>query len=398
MQPPRFLFVTNARHPEQAGAILCRITLDKARKEFTTPVKVLRKDWDTKGQRVKGSSKAARLSNAVLADMAADINRIYYDMERAKEYITVARVYAAYKAGSGPRITLLTAWAEFVRVRRPLVGVDIGPSKLAQDEQRGRLLLEFLTQHGKVDMLPCEFTGKWADVLLTWLRIDRAASQNYAAKILQTVKQVLRWCVRREYAATDPLAGYGLKFAPPAPPKFLTPAELARLASHPFAAAPLRAAADCFLFQCYTGLAYVDLVRFRAAQHTRPGPDGLLWLYMDRSKTRHTTGQVCTVRLLGPALRLLNQYGERLPVPCNQVYNRYLKEIAAVLELADARLTSHVGRKTAGALLLADGMSLDSVSKVLGHSSVVLTQTVYVHLTDTLVAKEFARVYGLQAA
>ena len=398
MQPPRFVFCTNRRHPERPGSVLCRLTLDKQVVEFTTPVKCLRPDWDAAGQRVKGSSKAARLSNAVLIDIAADLNRVYYDMERAKEYCTAERVVGRYRAGSGPRVTLLQAWAEFVAQRRPLVGLSVGACKVAQDEQRGRLLTEYLTPAGKAGLLPQEFTGKHADAYLQWLRVTQAHSQNYAAKILQTTKQVLRWCVRQEYCPADPLASYGLKFAPPSPPKFLTPEELARLTAHTFAAAPLRAAADCFLFQCYTGLAYVDLARFRASQHTRPGPDGLRWLYMDRSKTRHSTGQVCTVRLLVPALRLLAQYGERLPVPCNQVYNRYLKEIAAVLELADARLTSHTGRKTAGALLLADGMSLDSVSKVLGHSSVVMTQRHYCDITSGIVAQEFRRVYGLQQA
>lgn len=393
MSPPRFVFRTDARHPERPGAILCRITVDKDNREFTTPVKALRKDWDTKGQRVRGTSKAARLANAVLSDIENDINRLYYDMERAKEYITAERLRKAYLTATGPRITLLLAWAEFVEKRKPLLGISLGAAKLNQEAQRGRLLQEFLTTLAKTDLLPQEFSGKYADALLTWLRVERKASQNYAAKIMQTVKQVLRWCVQQEYATADPLLGYALKFAAPKPPAFLTADELARLATHPFSSAPLRTAADCFLFQCYTGLAYVDLARFRRAEHTSLGPDGRPWLTMGRSKTQHSTGQTATVRLMPTALRLLEQYGERLPVPTNQVYNRYLKEIAAVLGLATARLTSHVGRKTAGALLLADGMSLTAVSKVLGHSSVVMTQRHYVSITDQVVANEFRRIY-----
>ena len=118
---------------------------------------------------------------------------------------------------------------------------------------------------------------------------------------------------------------------------------------------------------------------------------------LEFGRGRFAVAGLC-VGVLAPARRLLAKYGERLPVPCNQVYNRYLKEIAAVLELADARLTSHVGRKTAGALLLADGMSLDAVSKVLGHSSVVMTQRHYCDITSGIVAQEFQRIYGLQQA
>lgn len=393
MHPPRFIFRKDSRHPDRPGALLCRITLDKENREFTTPVKVLRKDWDATGQRVRGLSKDARLANTVLSDIASDINRLYYDLERAKEYITAERLLRAYQTGQGPRVTFVMAWAEFVARRYPLIGVSISASKFWQEGHRCKLLTAFLQGAGKLDLLPGEFTAKIADAFLLWLRTVRKNGQNYSAKVMQTVKQVLRWCVRQGYASVDPLAAYALRFAAPKLPLFLSNEELDRLIAHPFAAAPLRAAADCFLFQCYTGLAYADLRNFRRTEHVGIGPDGRYWLRMQRQKTLDSTGQVATVRLPGAALALLDKYGNALPVVSNQVYNRYLKEIAALLGFDNLRLTSHVGRKTAGALLLQDGMSLAAVSKVLGHASVLMTQKHYVSITDNVVASEFARVY-----
>lgn len=394
----RFIFRKNARAPEQPGAIVCRVTVDKKYKPFTTPVHCLRGDWDAKSQRVRGRSQAVKADNAVLTDIERDLNRIYYDMERAGQYVSCERLLAAYQAGTRPGVSLLAAWVEFLAKRRPMVGLTITAATQLSNELRGDRLREFLTARGRVDMLPEEFTGKWADALLTWLRVERRVSQNYAAKVLQTVKQVLRWCVLQEYAQQDPLNSYSLKFAPPAPPKFLSADELERIRRHVFAAAPLRAAADAFLFQCYTGLAYVDVERFRRSEHTRLGPDGRIWLMMDRQKTQHSTGQAATVPLMPHALQLLDTYGDRLPVPSNQVYNRYLKEIAAVLDLSTKSLTTHVGRKTFGALLIADGMSIQAVSKALGHASVLMTQRVYVTITDDVVSKEFARVYQMKVA
>lgn len=392
----RFIFRKNARAPDQPGAIVCRVTVDKQYKPFTTPVHCLRADWDAKGQRVRGRSQAVKADNAALTDIERDLNRLYYDMERAGQYITCERLLRAYQAGTRPAVTLLAAWATFTAGRRPLVGKDHTAATQLSNELRGDRLREFLAARGRLDLQPAEFTAKWADGFLAWLRVERRASQNYAAKVLQTVKQVLRWCVRQEYAQHDPLSSYSLKFTPPPPPKFLPPAALEQLRHHVFAAAPLRAAADCFLFQCYTGLAYVDLARFRRSVHTRLGPDGRPWLWMERQKTRHSTGQAATVPLLARALALLDTYGERLPVPTNQVYNRYLKEIAAVLHFDLVGLTSHVGRKTAGALLLEAGMSLEAVSKVLGHANTLITQRLYCSITDRMVSKEFARVFELK--
>ena len=395
MQPPRFVFRTNARHPDRPGAVLCRITVDKKNCEFTTPLHCLRSEWDAKTQGMRGASKAARLAKTVLADIAADLNRIYYDMERAGQYVTAGRVLAAYLGGTTPRVTLLAAWATFLTQRAPLVGVSLSAAKMEADVVRGQRLAAFLRAENLEDLLPEEFTAKRADAFIRWMRTVRGVSQNYTAKVVQTIKQVLRWCVGMDYAAHDPLAGYGLKFSPPPPPKFLTPEELERLRTHVFAAAPLRAAADCFLFQCYTGLAYVDLARFRRAEHTRIGRDNGPWLYMDRQKTSRSSGQVATVPLLPPALALLDHYGESLPTCTNQVYNRYLKEIAAVLGLGLV-LTSHVGRKTAGALWLGAGMNMEAVSKSLGHATVAITQKFYVHISEDVVSREFSRVYGLQ--
>ena len=388
----RFIFRKNARRPDLPGAVVCRVTVDKAARPFTTPVHCLRADWDAAGQRVRGRAQAVKADNAVLTDIERDLNRLYYDMERAGQYVTPERLLRAYHAGTQPGVPLLAAWSEFVSTRRALVGKAHTAATQLSNEMRGDRLREFLTARKRLDLLPEEFSAKYADAFLAWLRVERGVCQNYAAKVVQTVKQVLRWCVRQEYAQVDPLAAYSLKFAPPKPPTFLTSDELERLRRHVFGSAPLRVAADCFLFQCYTGLAFADLERFRRAEHTRLGPDGRPWLVMPRQKTQHSTGQAATVPLLPLALGLLATYGERLPVATNQVYNRYLKEIAVVVGLT-MRLTSHVGRKTAGAQFLAAGVSLDAVSKVLGHSSVLQTQHCYVSITNEVVAREFARAY-----
>lgn len=393
MAPPRFLFVKNHRYPDQPGFIYCRVTVDKKDKEFATGLRCERSDWDVKAQEIKGRSREIKLANAKLTNIRTRLNSLGIEKDNAGINYTAESLIREFQGDGSTKTTLLQAWSLFLVKRKPLVGVSISKHKFDADGVRRNHLEAFLKKQRLLGLLADDFTPNLADDFNIYLRTGVGLSQNYTSKVMQTVKQVLKWCVRHKYATKQPLEGYALSFAPPPPAKFLTSDELRRLRDFSFSSQPLRAAADCFLFQCYTGLAYIDLARFRRSQHTR-FIDGAPWLYMGRQKTQHSTGQVATVPLLPIAQELLDHYGEQLPVMTNQIYNRYLKEIAAVLGFNDLGLTSHVGRKTAGAQFLKAGMKLEAVSKILGHSSVVMTQKHYVNLTDDLVAREFERVFG----
>jgi integrase/recombinase XerD len=397
MAPPRFLYVKNHRHPTQPGFIYCRITVDKVDKEFATGVRCERDEWDAKAQEVRGKSREVKLANAKLGTIRHELNALGLEKENAALKYTAESLLREWQGERTPRLTLLQAWALFLVKRTPLVGVSISQSKLDADGVRRGHVEQFLKKQRLLGLLAENFTPNLADDFIIYLRTTAGLSQNYSSKVVQTLKQVLKWCVRHKHATVQPLDGYALSFSSPKPAKILSKEELKRLRDFSFSSPPLRNCADCFLFQCYTGLAYADLARFRRSEHTRLGPDGNLWVYMGRQKTQHSSGQLATVPLLPAALELLEVHGEQMPVPRNQVYNRFLKEIAAVLGFDDLGLTSHVGRKTAGAQFLMAGMTLESVSKLLGHSNVLVTQRHYVNLTDKLVAREFARVFGDQS-
>ena len=70
-----------------------------------------------------------------------------------------------------------------------------------------------------------------------------------------------------------------------------------------------------------------------------------------------------------------------LPVPSNQKCNDYLKEIASVCGI-NKNITFHVARHTfATTITLGNGVPIESVSKMLGHTNVKTTQ-IYARITD----------------
>ncbi|MBC6988909.1 site-specific integrase [Hymenobacter sp. BT491] len=378
--------------PDHPGAIVCRITVDKARKRFNTPAKCKYREWDAQDQQLKGKSTLARRYNMALDGIKSDLNGLYLEMERRKEYVTADRLYAAYSRGSKPRLSFLESWQQWLELRTPLVGNGLSQAVLDAGKIRYKRLKAFLESEGMGMLLPEEFTAKWCDRFITWMRVHRSASQNYTNKVVQTIKQVLSWCVRHEHATLNPLDKYGLKFAPTPPPVFLTGDEIQALENYRFANEVYRNTADIFLFQCYTGLAYADLKRFDAGRDIKRGDKGRPWIFMTRQKTQDSTGQEITVPLLDRALAILDRHKRKLPVPSNQVYNRVLKEIAATLNLSQ-RVTTHVGRKTAGRLLLDEGFSMAAVSKFLGHKTVAMTEKYYVRAGEELVAREVERLH-----
>ncbi len=136
----------------------------------------------------------------------------------------------------------------------------------------------------------------------------------------------------------------------------------------------LQSVLDMFLFSCYTGLAYIDISQL-SQHHIVKGIDAKDWLMTSRQKTNTTV----KVPLLPEAVLLIFKYsnhpsaiagGTVFPVISNQRMNGYLKEIADLCAIKK-NLTFHLARHTfATTVTLSNGVPIESVSKMLGHTSI----------------------------
>jgi site-specific recombinase XerD len=172
---------------------------------------------------------------------------------------------------------------------------------------------------------------------------------------------------------------------------YLNAEELALMASKKLVSDRVRQVRDIFLFSCYTGLAYADVKKLKRSELVT-GLDGQKWIYTSRQKTDTDS----RIPLLPQALRLLVQYedhpqcvndGLLLPVLSNQKMNSYLKEIADACGITK-ELTYHIARHTfATTITLANGVSIESVSKMLGHTNIKTTQH-YAKILDAKVSAD----------
>ncbi|MDR1678645.1 MAG: site-specific integrase [Prevotellaceae bacterium] len=172
--------------------------------------------------------------------------------------------------------------------------------------------------------------------------------------------------------------------------EFLIEPEIRLLMGKQFESKRLAEVRDVFLFQIFTGLAYIDAANLTVDNIIEDGW-GQKWIQLTRQKS----SVQANIPLLEVPLAILKKYsgladGKLLPIHSNQKMNEYLKEIAALCGI-NKRLTSHCGRHSFSTLMLTKGVSIESVSKMLGHTNITTTQ-IYAKVLNQKIATEVNRV------
>jgi integrase len=173
--------------------------------------------------------------------------------------------------------------------------------------------------------------------------------------------------------------------------EFLSQAELEKLENLSCSIERLTNVKDLFVFSCYTGIAYGDIMLL-TKKNIVEGEDGNLWIITSRKKTSTPV----KVPLLPPALNIIEKYKNvrrtsitktLLPVLSNQKVNSYLKEIAYLCQIKK-HLTFHMARHTfATTVTLTNGVPLETVSKLLGHTELTTTQ-IYARVIEKKISED----------
>lgn len=112
--------------------------------------------------------------------------------------------------------------------------------------------------------------------------------------------------------------------------------------------------------------------------------DILVYVILD---IRLKTEENYFIVLLSPAMEILKKYDYVLPIISNQQYNLRLKIVADYAGL-DRNLTVHMSRHTFATMCLNNGVKMENVSKMLGHTNVRTTQQ-YAKVLNAEVEKDF---------
>lgn len=393
---------TDKVNKQGVAPLSCRLTLGGKTAEITTGIRVAPGEWNGARRKVLGKTEAANRANSYLLQMQNQLENIVADLDRQERVVTAQKVATLYRKPLVGGQTLLQVYEAFVAERKDLLGVELAAATIKVNRMCCKQLRQYLAATKQAHLLPEEVSYTFADKLLLFLMQKQGLNRNSANKHLRNLRQLLRWAVRRDYLDKDPLALYKLRAPAQKAIKFLGRGEVDSL-SQLVVASPMQAQVrDCFILQCWTGLAYADLAALNVAASTEYATDKAgnvrRVLHITRAKSTAFNGYRCTIPLLPEAERILALYGDAMPVPSNQHYNRALKELGQLCGIGVEKMTTHTGRRTAGTLFLNMGVDLPVVSRILGHANVLITQKLYAELLDTTVLDAFAGFGALGAA
>lgn len=198
------------------------------------------------------------------------------------------------------------------------------------------------------------------------------------------LKTYIHDAMSHELLASDPYAGLSFKRGESENGRYLTEDEFYKIRDTELPTKSLEKVRDLFVVQCLTGLAYSDLMDFDFSKITEE--DGVCFLSDKRNKTGV---EYCAV-FLPDTMSIVEKYDGKLPKFTNQQYNMRLKLVAEYAGV-HKEVASHWGRRTCGMLLLNKGVSMETVSKVLGHSSIRTTESVYAKMLPKTIAEEVSK-------
>jgi len=367
------------------------LTVNGERCAFSTGKRVKSCNWDKAKQQVKGKDEEAQSLNNYLKTIKAKLYQKEAELLDRGFIITAELLRDAYfdKVESLKEKSLFEVFAEHNKEQEKLVGNGVSKATYWISVYTVRLLKEFVQQkYKREDLYLRELNLNFIQSFHTFLRIDKRMAQNSSTKHLKLLKKIINLAVANSYMTTNPFITYKIE-REPVDIDFLDEEELRKIINFDTPLPRLEKAKDMFLFGCFTGLSYID-IKTLSPEHFEKDNTGRIWI----KKRRVKTGVLSRIPLLPIAKLILDKYkgGEKLlPIQDPADINKYLKDIAILCDIKK-RITFHTSRHTfASTVTLANNISLEVVSKMLGHTNTRMTNH-YAKLIDKCIGEQMDKL------
>lgn len=366
--------------------------LEGKRAYIATGLKAKVQEWDDKNGKFIGANSKVISLNEFLDRMKYDVIKIYNELKSKEEDVSVDLLRAKLKGNDSVREKhFIELCSLYNSSYSKLIGIEIQKVTFGRYLSNTLKLKNFIGKQFKTDDIPISsIKYSFAIEFEHYLKTELKLHQNTLVKCMQYLIRVLDYAVKYEWLDKNVLAGYKCPVKE-SRREYLTHEELQRIIDKHIPVARLREVRDCFVFCCYTGYAYKDAANL-SPDHIGTGINGRKWIYTSRQKTDN----VSNVPLLEPAQEIIQRYADHpecvsknklLPMKSNQKLNAYLKELADICGITK-HLTMHMARHTfATTVLLANGVSMEATSKMLGHNSIKTTQ-IYGRILESRVGAE----------
>jgi site-specific recombinase XerD len=390
-----FFMHRSKTNKDEEHPIYCRLTVQGRSREFSCQLWVKDNKWLPKAGKIAGNNEFAQTANNSLNAIRMNLLNIRTDLQSQNKPITAELVVNTHLGKSVTHYSLiqLHEYHNEHHVKK-LIGKDYAEGTYTRYKTSLDHITRFVNHKYKTsDIFIHDLNNAFAAAYEFYLKTVRNCSTNTTSKYIKNLKTVLNFAVSRGYISNNPIQNYKAKLQR-IEKEFLTEKEIQTIESKKIDNERLDEARDVFIFCCYTGLSYSDSAKL-SNHNIVIGINGKKQIHIKRTKT----DVAANIPLLPKALAIIEKYkehesciysGKLLPIKSNQKQNAYLKEIATLAECTK-KLTTHTARHTFATLMLTKGVSIETVSSMLGHTNIKTTQ-IYAKIINEKIFTEMSRL------
>jgi integrase len=370
-----------------------RITVDGAVAQFSLKADAHPDRWDTQKGRMKGNSAEKTVMNRKIEQAEIFIKEAYSRTILTAGYVTAEQIKNEFTGIAAKAENLLELLSEHNREYEKRLGIDRKHRSYEPYKQSFNHLSGFIsTKYGLNDFPLKKLDLTFITDYNYYLRVDAGLHTNTAFTHVFILKKMMKRAISQGVILYDPFE----EFVPNRKQsKYLhiSGDELEKIMSARISSKSVRFVRDMFVFSCFTGLAYSDMCNL-SEKHLSEKPDGSIWIEIPRYKTDVESH----VRLLDIPLDIIEKYlhlreNDRLfKIPTVSFVSRTMRKIEELCGIK--HLHFHMARHTFATLIcLSNGISMKTLSKLMGHTSMRTTKN-YGEITNQRVGAEMKKHVG----
>ena len=373
--------------------IMGRITLGRSIAQFSCKLSCNPDLWNSRESRMDGKSREAVEINGRLENLLLSIQSTYQSLIAKGQPFDATDVKELFQGSVQARCMLIERLDMLIREKESHIGIDIKEESMSAYHSTRKRLQEFIQRKYHVsDLVFSQLTENFIYELQAFCLGELGHQQSTFFRVAADLKTVCRLAYREELADTLLFDKVHIERGDKKAPKALDKEALEKLKALRFddLEEEMETARDIFLFACYTGAAYCDLMEL-SKSHLVRDDERNLWLKFNRQKT----GVLCRIKLLPEAISLIERFhnDERETLLSYVKYKNYQTCLKALWLRASIPFpfTTHTARHTFATLItLEQGVPIETVSKMLGHSNISMTEH-YAKVTPQKLFEEFDR-------
>lgn len=367
------VYLKSRKNSKGESQIYLRLTVDGKRKETSLNRSIDPNRWDKNKQRGKGNTEAIATLNKKLVSVENNINLAEQALVNNHIRVTVESLMNKYTGVKEKIHTLIEVFEyENKRIKRLVEPGTYKKYEAVLNNVKKYLVFQYKLRDIDIKSIDYQFVTDFD----YYLRSERKIANNSAIRIVKTLQQIVLTTLDKGWIDKNPFLNYKVKKEKIAT-GYLTKDEIDTIQKKEFTIKRLDQVKDVFIVCCYTGLAYVD-VNLLCKNDIVTNLDGTRWININRKKTN----TFCKIPIPPIIDEIFEKYkddplalnsGKLLPVLSNQKMNAYLKEIGDICGIKTV-LTSHLARHSfATSISLPFGLPIETLSKVMGHTSLNMT-------------------------